>query len=404
MYKVELLKVEDGRRFALLLKNGMPAYYPSLFITTQKRNSSFQTQRNIQNHLKLLYSWCELEGVNLDQRFKASEELTGLECLSLVDFCAWDSETIKRIRSGARMLKSAYTQVERSEATARVNHIVAYLKFLYRRLAGCGENDPQLLSMLKDLKAHKPNVKNYRKNRSFELTDEQEVVLKERIIPNHPDNPWSENRDVRLRNLIIVYLLLETGMRRAEATALRVNDFDFVDPAVSIYRRHDDPIDPRVDQPQAKTGERKIPISAELLEQIDNYIMNCRAKLPRTKKHPFLFVSHRRDKGTPISVQTINHLFVQLSSAFPEMGRLYPHKLRHHWNYTYSKQIDKKMKDCPDEDKKSFDENSRAYLMGWKPGGAMSQVYNRRYDEEEATEMLKKRDKKFQYSRKDDDA
>ncbi|MFL1484783.1 tyrosine-type recombinase/integrase [Marinobacter sp. LN3S78] len=402
-YKVELLKVEDGRRFALLLQHGIPVYYPSLYITTQKRGSSLHTQRNIQHHLRLLYSWCELEGVQLEERFGSGEALKGSECLSLVDFCAWDSATINRIRSGARLLKSAYTEVERHEASARVGHITDYLKFLYKKLVGCGDNDLGLSAMLQEIKSYKPKVKKHRQRSRIELTTDQEAILLEKIMPNHPENPWSANPDVRLRNLIIVHVLLETGMRRSELAALRVSDIDFVNPAVSIYRRHNDRIDPRTLQPQAKTGERSIPLSPALIEQIDNYVLHSRAKVSGAKTHPFLLISHRGGNGSPISVKTINYIFGQLSKAFPALGRLFPHKLRHHWNYNYSRLVDEKMKDLPEDDRRTFDQNSRAYLMGWKPEGTMAQVYNRRFDEDKAKQLLEQRDSKFQTVKRERD-
>ena len=403
VYKVELLKMEDGRRFALLLQNGQPAYYPSLFITSQKRDASFHTQRNILYHLRLLLFWCAQEGIALEERFTAGEAFTGRECLSLIDFCAWDSATIQRMRSGVRMLNSGYTQVERSEASARVGHVREFLTFLYRKLNGCGEQEPRLASMIKDMGSHKPKVRRHRAIRSGDLTGEQEAILLEKILPNHPQNPWSVNPDVRLRNLVSVHMLLETGMRRSELAALRVSDIDFVNRTVSIYRRHDDPIDPRVSQPQAKTGERTIPLSSPLLEQIDTYVMHSRSKVPGARKHPFLFVSHRGKKGSPISVETVNHIFGQLSKAFPELGRLHPHRLRHHWNFTYSNLINEKMKDHPEEDRKAFDQNSRAYLMGWKPEGHMAEIYNSRFDEETANKMLGQRDSKLQIVKKGND-
>jgi len=400
-FKVEVLKMEDGRRFALLLKDGIPMYYPSLYITTRKRNSSYNTQRNIQQHIKLLQSWCEIEGIVLEERFSSGGQLSGRECLSLIDFCAWDSDTIKRMCSGIRMLSSAYTQVGREEASTRVINIKGYLEFLFKLLAGCGDDDPRLGAMLKDLESQMPKVKNFRQIDVVELTKHQETVLKEKIMPNHPDNPWPGAWEVRVRNLLIVNLLFETGMRRSELAALHVSDVDIDGCSVKIYRRHNNREDDRLHQPNAKTGERSLPLSRELVEQIYKYQVNIRAKIQVARRHPFLFVAHRRNEGRAISVNTINKIFSSLSSEFPELGRLYPHKLRHHWNFDFTVKAEEQLKHYPEEMREVMIEQMRNQLMGWSSNSKMGALYNRRATEEKARAILENRASKFQMVQKE---
>lgn len=50
------------------------------------------------------------------------------------------------------------------------------------------------------------------------------------------------------------------------------------------------------------------------------------------------------------------------------------HKLRHTWNYEFSKAIDKNQ-DISDEKEQQI----RSYLMGWRPGSETSMIYNRRH-------------------------
>jgi len=401
--KVEVFKADDGHRIVLLSQNGMPLYYPNLYLTKQKRRNSYQTHLNTLHHIRILLFWCEVTGIEVEERFKRGDVLTANEILNLVDFCAWDAETIKKIRSGVRLLKSAYREVSRTEASSRIGSIKEYLEFLFRNLALCSKEDPRLLSMSNDIKAYKPRVKSHRRIERVELTQDQERILNEVVMPNHPENPWPVDPGLRLRNLLMIYIALETGMRRSELAALRINDIDFVNRTVSVYRRHNDKLDPRTHQPQAKSGERTIPLSPELVKQIDNYVMRSRSKIPGAKKHPFLFVSHSAGGGGPLSLGTINHVFGQLCRAFPELGRLHPHKFRHHWNYDFSRKVDAAFEGEPEEDKKAFDENTRAYLMGWKPGGTMSQTYNRRFDEEKACELLEERNEKYKIVIKDSD-
>ncbi|WP_273210278.1 tyrosine-type recombinase/integrase [Marinobacter subterrani] len=392
---IENLRMEDGRRFAMLLDDGVPVYYPSLYITTQKRDRSFETQRNILNHIRILYKWCDIEGLNLEKRFRDGSPLTSRECRGLADFCAWDAETMDRIQSGVRMLKSAYCEVGREEVSTRVAHIERYVNWLYKKITGCSDQEPALDSMLREIKDFKPKVKKFRKNDAPRISEEQLEILQRKILPEHPENPWRGGAGIRLRNLIVVYLLLETGMRRGELAALYVKDIDFVGRRVFIYRRHDNPFDSRAQQPNQKTHERTIPLSPELLALIDRYILEVRSSTGRAKKHPFLFVALRSHKGAPMSLSTANSIFKDLRKAFPELGRIHAHKLRHHWNFEFSNLIDESMKDLPEEERSQFDRTSRSYLMGWNPNGVMAEKYNRRYAEEKAFEMLEKRNAKY---------
>lgn len=56
------------------------------------------------------------------------------------------------------------------------------------------------------------------------------------------------------------------------------------------------------------------------------------------------------------------------------LGGLTGHKLRHTWNYEFSKAIDKNQ-DISDEKEQQI----RSYLMGWRPGSETSMIYNRRH-------------------------
>jgi integrase len=94
-------------------------------------------------------------------------------------------------------------------------------------------------------------------------------VIQDITQPDHPDNPWDDLR-CRYRNSLIVDWLLYLGLRRGELLGIRIPDINFQQETVTVYRRADDPSDPRFHQPKAKTLGRVIPISRGLLDRTND--------------------------------------------------------------------------------------------------------------------------------------
>jgi integrase len=115
---------------------------------------------------------------------------------------------------------------------------------------------------------------------------------------------------------------------------------------VSIYRRQNNPLETRKQAPSVKTGERTIPIPDSLAQLIDNYVMAHRGSIKAARKHPYLFVSHRKNLGKPMSLNAIAEVFKSAKAVLPELKGLTPHKLRHHMNYRISRMIDQRYKDA----------------------------------------------------------
>lgn len=59
----------------------------------------------------------------------------------------------------------------------------------------------------------------------------------------------------------------------------------------------------RAYQPVVKTRERVFPLIPELANQIYNYVIRLRNKIPRAKKHGYLFITHKSgvSQGLPLS-------------------------------------------------------------------------------------------------------
>jgi integrase len=213
------------------------------------------------------------------------------------------------------------------------------------------------------------------------VSEKQIKAITTKLLPNHPENPWKEPAS-RFRNLLIFSILYETGMRRGEMSGLYVNDVQ--DGQVSIRRRQNNPLETRENAPNVKGGERTIPIPEELARLIDHYVLHHRGP----QKHPYLFVSHKRNKGQPLSYSGVNEVFKAARAGLPELEGLSPHHLRHHMNYRISQMIDANQELETATDKQIFDEDARPYLMGWSPDGTQQVRYNKRYNQETAGTML----------------
>lgn len=390
--RIEELKQENGVRIALLSKDGIPIYYPTLFVSMELKRVSTSRQRSMLYAIEVLLNWCELENINLEERFKQGIHLNELEIRQLIDFCAWNVETQTKLINGSKLLPNSYQQVSRHMSYDRIHTIRKYLSFLYLRLAKNKDKESLTKSIDKTFKSYKPSIKKHQKNKIVSISNEQIDAIINKLLPDHPENPWTD-KTIQLRNLLIFTVFYETGIRRGELAGLYVSDIKGSE--LSIYRRHNNPLETRSQAPNTKTAERTIPIPDSLAVVLDDYIMNHRSSIKAAKKHPYLFVSHRRNKGNAMSLNAINEVFKTARSALPELKDITPHKLRHHMNYRISEMIDREYENASPADKAQIDEDTRSYLMGWSPNGNMQQTYNKRYFIKKAGEMILGRSEKL---------
>lgn len=139
---------------------------------------------------------------------------------------------------------------------------------------------------------------------------------------------WNEDESLKFRNRLMVKLLYETGYRVSELLHLRIDDFDYPDPTektgnLYLIERDNEPPDR-----QLKTGERTIPVSSKLLQEIDDYILYYR---PEKEGVDYIFVSHSKaNLGKQIGRTTVEGVFNDIESACGfKYIRLTPHTMRH---------------------------------------------------------------------------
>ncbi|WP_338514980.1 site-specific integrase [Pseudomonas poae] len=196
----------------------------------------------------------------------------------------------------------------------------------------------------------------------------------------------------RLRNVVMLRVVYETGMRVGELLSLKLKNFIEAGGGDSAYldiqRNHHDVVDTRLHQPVAKTLGRRVPISESLEDQLKEYRDNWRSEIPRVgfSDEDFIFVVHRggHRQGQALPKTAFSAGLFNIKQSNPALMPVHPHLLRHDWNYRFSKQAD--------SEGMSFEEERtlREQLMGWAPDSPMSRIYNRRHIEEKSYEIGRK--------------
>lgn len=164
--------------------------------------------------------------------------------------------------------------------------------------------------------------------------------LYEIFSPEAERNPY-RTESVRWRNFAIFLLLLHLGLRAGELLSLRVASArSEYDPQVGQVRFWldvvdcDDPGDRRVRRPRLKTAAstRQLPLSEELAELIDLYVVNFRGD----RDHGLLFSSA---EGAPLAVTSLASAIHSAASCLTSSAKqaliargqksVTPHDLRH---------------------------------------------------------------------------
>lgn len=132
--------------------------------------------------------------------------------------------------------------------------------------------------------------------------------------------------DINTRNKLMFRVLYETGMRISECLALRMADYSEPDPIDEVgfiqIKQHPDIYH---EDHSLKTLERTIPVSMDLLYEIDDYVSTYRPSLKNIKS---IFVNHRGSTiGMYMTRKSVNKLFNQVSKK--SEVKCTPHKLRH---------------------------------------------------------------------------
>jgi len=302
----------NGERFPMLVnEDEVPDFWATLFTSHELRNQTQSSISSCLSSIRHLYKWEKINNKNIVDDFKQSLVPGTWFVESIRNHCGLKSEHIdkklaqklnKRIVS-FKQLKlaktSAISQVSCDYQQRRMYDISAFLMFVGSTILKNKPNSKFLIAELNDLaKAIEANYPRSSFSRNNKRLPHAEKVIFEKFLevfkPDSEQNPF-KRYDLKIRNYLLVQLLFWTGARSGEILSLTIDDIDYDlnSPKVKINRRHDDFADSRKYQPVTKTNSREIIIPIWLRNEIDHYINKIRRQYPNSKKHPYIFVSHK---------------------------------------------------------------------------------------------------------------
>ncbi len=296
---------------------------PSLASTTMERYL---------RHLALFHWWIEVERLPLDNPLAFLDAFTP----SLIE--AGLRPWLGKDMSSRRVAKLAVNPEEIRERLTVVSKYVDWLLLAAQRNLSVRTEAPQFLAVEKT----RLSIKNTfdwlmptgtASSERLGLTRGEVTRLLEVIHPQSPENPWGRGGSekmiaLRARNELAARLMLAFGPRRGDLLKMHTADVKTHggEPTLWVKRRPDDPKDPRIWEPNAKTQERMLPLAPSLARMLDNYIQKSRPLIPSHKKSPYLFLA---GSGRPLSARAFNDIFAALTPTIPAF---HPHRLRHTHN------------------------------------------------------------------------
>lgn len=379
-YSIVQIRLKDGERLPILLNKdtGVPLHLPNLYASTILRpsNLSYRTlEVNLQS-ICHIYIWGDINNIDVENRFVQRSYFGFSEIDSLIDFIAKplirNKKVIKinnKVKNSTKFIKSIYLlkyfcwleNYYNFEFGINTNNKFALLQNSIKERIKLSKNKP-LLSSKKGL-------------------NPEEFKLLKLILYGNSNHilPW-KSKDIIFRNLLIMKILLELGIRRGELLQLKISDLNLRKCEILIKRSPDDPDDTRTVEPNTKTRDRILHIRPGLSENIEQYIMQHRPKGKNARSHEYLITGQR---GSPLTLAAVNLIFRQFRNGHKQSFKFFtPHTLRHTWNDLFSHWCEKNSISAEKEIK------LRAYLQGWSEFSSSANIYTRRYVEEEAIKTL----------------
>lgn len=388
-FTVKTFIAKDGERFSQLYDAddpGFPLFYPTAFIARSVRPSTtHETQKAYLSTIKRICEWESRRKLDLANNFHRRQFLSAAHIDDLANY-------LRASKIGGRG-----TVISSQKYNTHITYAANYLYWLAQELI----TESNTLDIRDALESQNTMLMNKRRRKFRSKSANEQRILAARL----PDEARSLLLDLfqtpfkglnqphdfgpRLRNIVMIRILYETGMRRGELLSIKLRNFIEAGGEESAYldieRNHNDIVDTRLHQPVAKTLGRRLPISEGLEKQIQLYREQWRAEVPGTgfRDEDFLFIVHRagRSQGKALPTTAFSSGIMQLKLLFSDLATVHPHLLRHDWNYRFSLKADSE--GIPFEEERAL----REQLMGWAPGSPTSLLYNRRYIQEKALEI-----------------
>lgn len=405
--KVSIFRDTSGYSFPLVVRNGifpvclyLNAYLNGNHISPLSKGriqntvkaSAFHTRKKYAYELKLLYCHFASKKIDLVERVASGEFLSRVEVDDFVRVCKLYANdearqqnfnliniSDKRIKNAIHTTANNQSQVSAHTFRQRLIRLRAYIEYLhlnhhYNQALSTQqvETDNQFgkfklyISLI---------ISGVRENNTITRDAFEPVIntgkffeLLEVIKESSPNNPFKSSK---LRNQIIMQILIDSGVRIGAIMKLKISDLidDWNNPRFLLTRTPNDPSDTRLYPASNKTKALSVSISPNLMMLIKLYISTVRACSPNVYEHDFIFISEKgKTSGQPLTYKAIQKVVRTFGDAINL--KLNPHKLRHKWNEVFEDKA-KEKGFTPEKI-----EDLRKYAMGWVENSKMASVYN----------------------------
>lgn len=384
--------------------------YVSCYINSQLTPRSFNTAIRYCNELLFVINFFKTMEIDLVSRVESGKFITFSEYMSFYEhsflekkFASESKPTKNRnlnnLNAESKHLRNALLAVERSKIQVspetikgRIKQCRLFIEWLYQEF----HSDYRVQKEVEDRFIKLNGKIQLDESRIGHNTPQATTNISDSAIPNEvfdsllniiePSSDQNPFKSSRIRNYLIVSILMQSGIRRGALAKIKISDCKFYKnyDRISVYRSNNDPTDPRIDKPSHKTGKSlEAVIDKQLMMHLQTYINNTRALFSRSIKHDYIFISEKDSKGTagnPLSLKSINSIFNKLSKAlsFP----IHPHSLRHKWNEIFDDKAEGKNID------RRLIEDMRKTAMGWSQKSSMGSHYNEKQLQKKAADLM----------------
>ncbi|MDD1000092.1 site-specific integrase [Pseudomonas sp. TNT2022 ID1044] len=274
-YTMKTFIANNGERFSQLYetdKPGLPLFYPTAFIARSVRPSTtHETQKVYLAVIRRICEWESTRNIDLAICFQSRIFLSAMQIDDLANYLR------------ASKLGSRGSVISSPKYNTYIAYAAVYLRWLAQEVItdsntrdirdAIEEQDKILL----EKKRRKAGSKSAREQRILAATLSAEARNLLFDLFEHPfaSIQQPQNFGPRLRNVVMLRVLYETGMRVGELLSLKLKNIIEAGGGDSAYleigRNHNDAVDNRLHQPVAKTLGRRVPISESLEDQLKEY-------------------------------------------------------------------------------------------------------------------------------------
>ena len=341
-YKAKAFKIDDTGERAILIVDGLglPVDMPSRYLLRLRDPRSTKTVLNLGKNICQLYRWAEELGADVEERIKLGHIFGITEIDSLVKYLSLNRrQVLKQEKNTEENIVEFAGYVSGRMLTQKIDAVKNYFTWLgnlaienrlitdpyYAAIGPAIKDLNEQLDARKTSSTSKPRIG---------LTEKEQEFLLDITNPNNPNNPFELR--TKVRNHLILKILLMCGVRLGELLALKTENCHLIGDSPYIYFGHNitKEADPRPIPPDAKTLPRKIYITPSLADDIDSYIMNERKARGRSARKAASYVFlNTYVNPSPMSEGAIYHLTDLLRTKFPDdLANLHSHRLRHTFN------------------------------------------------------------------------